>query len=424
MGKLRGLLDSANETIGGLLGDFPEGFNRSAVAGFPGWTGDIAYMGDMVRRYASGRPQIAAQDFPGTTDYFAAQSGYPIPQTLSGQLGAMLGGFVSPSPGDVAKLGMLGGKILGGLGPALAAIPFWHGSPHKYDVADLSKIDTGEGAQAYGHGYYGAQAEGTAREYADRLGRAVGGSEAVLHIDGKPADISAIPDEIVRNEVRRYIDAYSSDYGVSSKDLDLDKMIDDIVMEARQELKHPFTQPEEIPGIEQRIKSAESLRGRAELIPDAQYLYRGEYRWPDAREATDPLSEHHLLDWDKPLSEQSPQVQSAIRKQMPDDAWEKMKGRTGQDYYEHYWNGGISGSGQPTQASDALLDLGIPGIRYLDANSRGAGEGTHNYVMFDEKGIKLLERNGEPINPPGPLDAFVERRAGKAKPYKQSTGAQ
>jgi hypothetical protein len=35
-------------------------------------------------------------------------------------------------------------------------------------------------------------------------------------------------------------------------------------------------------------------------------------------------------------------------------------------------------------ASEYLNNLGIPGLRYLDGNSRGKGEGTHNYVIWDE----------------------------------------
>lgn len=34
-------------------------------------------------------------------------------------------------------------------------------------------------------------------------------------------------------------------------------------------------------------------------------------------------------------------------------------------------------------ASMQLREAGVPGIQYLDADSRGAGQGTHNYVMFD-----------------------------------------
>jgi len=33
---------------------------------------------------------------------------------------------------------------------SLGAVTAWHGSPHKFDKFDMSKIGTGEGAQAYG----------------------------------------------------------------------------------------------------------------------------------------------------------------------------------------------------------------------------------------------------------------------------------
>ena len=41
-----------------------------------------------------------------------------------------------------------------------------------------------------------------------------------------------------------------------------------------------------------------------------------------------------------------------------------------------------------------LRELGIPGIRYLDQGSRGAGQGTHNYVVFDENIPNIVSRNG------------------------------
>lgn len=39
-------------------------------------------------------------------------------------------------------------------------------------------------------------------------------------------------------------------------------------------------------------------------------------------------------------------------------------------------------------------DAGIPGIRYLDHGSRGAGEGSHNYVVFDDATIDILRKYG------------------------------
>ena len=51
-------------------------------------------------------------------------------------------------------------------------ITAYHGSPHDFDRFDLSKIGTGEGAQAYGHGLYFAENEGVAKGYRDNSRRA------------------------------------------------------------------------------------------------------------------------------------------------------------------------------------------------------------------------------------------------------------
>ena len=44
-----------------------------------------------------------------------------------------------------------------------------------------------------------------------------------------------------------------------------------------------------------------------------------------------------------------------------------------------------------------LKDRGIPGIRYLDGGSRGAGQGSSNFVVFpgNEDILKIMERNGQ-----------------------------
>jgi hypothetical protein len=55
--------------------------------------------------------------------------------------------------------------------PEMGAIVY-HGSPHKFDKFDSSKIGTGEGAQAYGHGLYLAESPDVAKEYAEKLSSA------------------------------------------------------------------------------------------------------------------------------------------------------------------------------------------------------------------------------------------------------------
>mgnify|MGYP000117172261 CR=1 FL=1 len=57
----------------------------------------------------------------------------------------------------------------------------WHGSPHKYLKPDLSKIGTGEGAQAYGHGFYSAEAKNIGEIYRNDL-------SGQISLDGKELD--------------------------------------------------------------------------------------------------------------------------------------------------------------------------------------------------------------------------------------------
>jgi len=46
-------------------------------------------------------------------------------------------------------------------------------------------------------------------------------------------------------------------------------------------------------------------------------------------------------------------------------------------------------------AAETLNDVGIPGLRYLDAGSRcGVGDQSHNVVMYNDKLIDLIRRYG------------------------------
>jgi hypothetical protein len=67
--------------------------------------------------------------------------------------------------------------------------------------------------------------------------------------------------------------------------------------------------------------------------------------------------------------------------------------KTGELPSQMFQNNRLAGA---SDASDALKQLGIPGIRYLDGGSRGAGAGTSNYVVFPggEDYLTILERNG------------------------------
>jgi hypothetical protein len=243
----------------------------------------------------------------------------------------------------------------------------FHGSPHDFEAFDASKIGTGEGAQAYGHGLYVAESEDVARGYRDKLAPPV--SRFALTRDG------------LREYNVRLRDAYSqaaANYADGTTARDMAKI--------------------DGPGgaIAQDVLDTMEPEHFKKTPPGRMY---------EVEIAADP---QHFLDWDKPLSEQSPQVQKkleAIMGQVPSDTilsspWNnaphavlREPNRLDPSYYQtpagQYQSRGIS-------AEQQLQQAGIPGIKYLDAGSRGAGEGTSNYVVFDPQLMKIVRKYAVP----------------------------
>ena len=93
--------------------------------------------------------------------------------------------------------------------------------------------------------------------------------------------------------------------------------------------------------------------------------------------------DHELLDWDKPLSEQS----EFVRSKLNDEFANSVERKSGEEMYKSLgWADGHA------HASAELKEMGIRGIRYLDAGSRADGEGSYNYVIFDEADVTIRSR--------------------------------
>ena len=45
-------------------------------------------------------------------------------------------------------------------------------------------------------------------------------------------------------------------------------------------------------------------------------------------------------------------------------------------------------------ATQAFMDAGIPGTKYLDQGSRSVGKGTRNYVVFDDRLVRIVKNYG------------------------------
>ena len=306
----------------------------------------------------------------------------------------------------------------------------WQGSPHKYDgIPDPSKIGTGEGAQAYGYGHYYGGAEATGRAYQQSLspGGVVNHSIDRINdaLDLEEALGKYVPSYIIDNATRRA----GKMGGVDEAIAQIDELAPQLIKANNGYGDDMLLEKEVLQAYRDKIKVSDVNTG---------YLYKLDL---------DDNAIANMLDWDAPLSEQPEAVRNALKSigidnaVMPknkDGAWfvsinGDILGKGMESYeealeaIERGWVYGrddaklaFSGSavtggdihkamvnqwGSAEEASKRLKEIGIPGIKYYDGNSRAAGEGTRNFVVFpgNENLIAPLERNGEPL---GNLSAF------------------
>jgi hypothetical protein len=234
-------------------------------------------------------------------------------------------------------------------------ITAYHGSPHEFDQFDISKIGTGEGAQAYGHGLYFAEDERVARSYRDALtpGRGFEPEDTAARLlDAHGGNQKAASAEMLR----RIDDAKAR--GISN----------DQVMRLVQAHDIITTQPAKATGRMYEV--------RINAHPD------------------------HFLDWDKPLDQQ-PYVMnklieaSAVHPNGDLTFMYRETPRHGGEMYERLTSPlskKVTGGEGQKSASDFLHSIGIKGIKYFDQGSRGAGEGSRNYVVFDDKLVTTKRR--------------------------------
>ena len=280
--------------------------------------------------------------------------------------GAPAAGVAAAGQSDDADAGFItkGGKTL---------LEAWHGSPHKFDKFSMDAIGTGEGAQAYGHGLYFADSEDVAREYRDRLSVGIDGNDSLTYKIGDS--------EYVRGDPEWKAVATIQNDGLEKAEELREIYRNDLAA------GEPYINAET---VKRYSDALDRINSGEEWSESAGALYRTEI----------DVTPESLLDWDKPLSEQSEAVQEALSDFMAEEA----------EYLKRYPNGGVGerlGSnvvsaldrreGGAAQASEALRGRGIKGIKYLDGDSRAVGDGTSNYVIFDDSLINIAERgNADP----------------------------
>ena len=294
-------------------------------------------------------------------------------------------------------------------------IKAYHGSPYAFDQFDLSQIGAGEGAQAFGHGLYFAEAEPVAEYYKNSIIRNIDGLKNIAQTHGN-----------LSNDAANMLAFQFSQNNFHGKGFD--KWLDDLKSSLDKEWI----------SNEKNRKAAQEIYTNQIGASDAVRKMKGPGSMYEVAIKANP---ENFLDWDKPLRDQpdvikklsgwSPETIDAYRSaeakdtdnllaalegsseynpaKLPTPKGALPMSATGAEIYENLKSkmGSIDWpidadaamrsqyrNSAAGKASEYLLKNEVPGIKYLDAMSRSQGEGKSNYVVFDDAMIEILRKYG------------------------------
>ncbi len=280
----------------------------------------------------------------------------------------------------MSSAGVAGGAV--SISPSMAAmlpiirknIDAWHGSPHKFDAFSMSRIGTGEGAQAYGHGLYFAENKSVSENYAKVLG------------DDMNAYQGAMDD--VNRAVSPHTDFQNSEYMVNwayegGYDPKKESLYDFMVKEI-DEGGYTLEQPDgvDIQGILKAAQDPEVIKATDRMVmPVEPTLYNVDLK----------VSPDDLLDWDAPVNKKMQDLLDELAVSSgrgdkwltPQESWADYTGAQAYDNLGDYFT-------SAEEASKFLNEKGIPGIRYLDGSSRPKS-------VVDTKLQRLMDKHGNDV---------------------------
>lgn len=233
--------------------------------------------------------------------------------------------------------------ILGGARQPAFMAKAHHGTPHTFQPEPgfphgrfrLDKIGTGEGGQAYGHGIYLADQEMTGEKYRENL------------IESRVVPVNVLREYYRPGKIIK--DSYGYDKVISFN-----------------ENKHGWS----VTVIGVNADGTEKLGERERThsttpehkkVEEALQIKLGSLYKVEIPDEDMP----RLLDWDKPLSEQSEYVKKALKR-----VGFPLDNRTGGEFYTALSRPMSKPGGSKIGASQYLASIGIPGHQFLDQGSR------------------------------------------------------
>lgn len=360
----------------------------------------------------------------------------PVAEAISPTLGAygmgnLLGDtYNKGSEGDwkgvaanLPELAMAAAPMPGRKGNPIRA---YHGSPFDFDKFMMEKIGTGEGAQAFGHGLYFAEAEKVADEYRKRLAGANPSAHqkyvvntpwgGKIEFDSARGNNVPLPEgiapELAHATKLVYWDGLQKAKGYTSQWLkDAKKgegVYPDRGVDYYQRLYDYVRQ--------MKTKDVDLRQGRmyeVGLHADPEQFVNLDKSKMDAQPrefqalVRDGLKREGFLG----AKDDGPrQMQNAL-------ASYKMQhggmGRSAIDAILSERSGLIGKTAE--EVSTNLGDAGIPGLKYKDQWSRGGRGSTHNYVVWNPDIIEILKKYGIAAPAAGLTTADILRQYGDEK---------
>lgn len=368
-------------------------------------------LNSMMQQFPSLQGQVSSK--------IAAKNAYAAGRRMAGNESASLDDVYKKIDED-SSVNMWTPKAEGGEidEPGITA---YHGSPHDFEQFDMSKIGTGEGAQAFGHGLYFAQNEGVAKGYRDVLAGKVDAPQ--LRVGDKTYPVKGGGWADRKEELLHRLFKEAKSHRIDNQGQPLGQYSDEAIESELRSMRAP----EEL-----RRWAETELKGAGPIdVANPGHMYEVHIKaHPD-----------HFLDWDKALWEQpeairrlagwSPEHEKKYydwQKNDTDSLFAALEGKgdhtptrqpvrphgslpmsmKGSDIYEHIKNkfGAADWpidadaqtrakyrNGAAHRASQHLLEHGIKGIKYLDAGSRGISDKpTSNYVVFDDKLVNVKRK--------------------------------
>lgn len=325
----------------------------------------------------------------------------------------------------------------------------YHSSPHLWPPTpenplgafSLGKLGTGEGHAAFAEGPYVAQNEETAQDYLDSL-------KLPWTYRGQPPPPTKLGDPYniaVRKLGEMIAEPAVGATPAESKDA-LMATYRNWVDGQRSTAQNPNVAPDTRAMAHTRADWDEQTLRHLERLDPADFTGPRGYTY----ETEVHIDPKHMLDWDRPLHQQSDYVQDRVNRlpgwQGIDSAW------TGQRLHLELTRGpGGDDPDDQSLAAKHLLDAGIPGVKYADQGSRKLlletflhrnkiltlqHEGappreierekaylqraeeaiTRNFVVFDPQTMRVISRQGVDGTVAHNQDALAEYRRGGKPP--------